>query len=100
LEEKVNIEQWAKGYGISYECLKEFSERMKNLAPFIHLIKKLTSLQKYEEYDMVSIGFGVMLFILENMLIGREECDIDEIAGFFQKTIVYFYSMLIYRYTF
>jgi hypothetical protein len=92
LEEKVNIEQWAKGYGISYECLKEFSERMKNLAPFIHLIKKLTSLQKYEEYDMVSIGFGVMLFILENMLIGREECDIDEIAGFLQEVIYHSYS--------
>lgn len=65
---------------------------MRNFAPFVHLVKKLANLQKYEEYDMVSIGSGVMLFILENMLIGREECDIDEIAGFLQEVIYHSYS--------
>ena len=69
------------------ECLKDFNERMKNLAPFIHLSKKLGGAQKYENFDMVSIGFGVLLFILENMLIGREECSIDDIAGFLQMVI-------------
>ena len=49
--------------------------------------KKLGGAQKYENFDMVSIGFGVLLFILENMLIGREECSIDDIAGILQMVI-------------
>lgn len=69
------------------DCLKDFKERMKNLAPFIHLGKKLGAVQKYEDYDMVSIGFSVLLFILENMLIGREESSIYDIANFLQMVI-------------
>jgi len=77
----------------NYEFLKGFSERMRNLAPFIHLVKKLSGLQKYEEYDMVSLGFAVMLFILENMLTGREECGIDEISEFLQRVIYHSYGV-------
>jgi hypothetical protein len=69
------------------ECLRNFSERMKNLAPFACVVKKLGNLQKYAHYDMFSIGFGVMLFVLENMLSGREECSIEEIADFLQNII-------------
>ena len=69
------------------ECLIGFSERMKNLAPFACLVRRLGNLQKYPDYDMFSLGTGAMLFILENMLIGREECTIDEISDFLQTTI-------------
>lgn len=69
--------------GTSLDCLKDFRQRMNNLAPFIHLARKLTGFQKYGEVDMISVGFSVLLFILENMLIGREECSIDNIADFF-----------------
>lgn len=96
MEELIKVKGQVMGqpkvYDTTFECLRDFSERMRNLAPFIHLVKKLTSLQKYEEYDMISIGFGVMLFILENMLIGREECDIDEIAEFLQEIIYFSYN--------
>ncbi|GAE89321.1 hypothetical protein [Acetivibrio straminisolvens] len=70
--------------GTSLDCLKDFRQRMNNLAPFIHLARKLTGFQKYGEVDMISVGFSVLLFILENMLIGREECSIDNIADFLQ----------------
>jgi hypothetical protein len=69
------------------DCLKDFRQRMINLAPFIHLSQKLSGFQKYTEVDMVSVGFSVMLFILENMLIGREECSIEDIADFLQTLL-------------
>jgi len=74
------------------ECLGNFSERMKNLAPFACLVRRLGNLQKYPEYDIFSIGMGVMLFVLENMLIGRDECTIDEISGFLQSLIYRIYK--------
>lgn len=70
------------------ECLIGFSERMKNLAPFVCLVRRLGNLQKYPDYDIFSLGLGVMLFVLENMLIGHEEGTIDEISDFLQ-TIIY-----------
>ncbi|HOM03282.1 MAG TPA: hypothetical protein PLH43_10705 [Acetivibrio sp.] len=70
--------------GTALDCLKDFRQRMSNLAPFIHLARKLTGFQKYGEVDMISVGFSVLLFVLENMLIGREECSIDNIADFLQ----------------
>jgi hypothetical protein len=73
------------------ECLKNFSERMSNMAPFVCLVRKLGNLQKYPGYDMFSIGFGVMLFVLENMLIGREECSMDEISEFLQSLVYRIY---------
>jgi len=81
LEEKLIYE------GAILDCLKDFRGRMQSLAPFIHLSRKLSGFQKYNEVDMVSIGFSVLLFILENMLIGREECSIDDIAGFLQTIL-------------
>ncbi|TYQ18426.1 UNVERIFIED_CONTAM: hypothetical protein Cloal_0859 [Acetivibrio alkalicellulosi] len=79
--------------GTGSDCLKDFRERMKNLAPFIHLGRKLVGVQKYENYDMVSVGFSVLLFILENMLIGREECSIDDIADYLQTIIKNSYNV-------
>jgi hypothetical protein len=69
------------------DCLKDYRERMRNLAPFIHLSRKLAGFQKYSDVDMTSVGFSVLLFILENMLIGREECSIEDIAGFLQTIL-------------
>lgn len=69
------------------ECLKAFRQRMENLAPFISFVKRLGGIQKYPEYDMITLGFGTMLYILENMLIGREECGMDDIAFFLQRTV-------------
>lgn len=79
----------------SEECLKGFSQRIRNMAPFVCLIRKLGNLQKYPDYDMFSIGFGVMLFVLENMLIGREECSIDEISEFLQSLVYRIYRNYI-----
>ena len=47
--------------GTVIDCLKDFRQRMINLAPFIHLSQKLSGFQKYTEVDMVSVGFSVML---------------------------------------
>ncbi len=69
------------------DCLKDYRERMRNLAPFIHLSRKLAGFQKYSDVDMTSVGFSVLLFILENMLIGREECSVEDIAGFLQTIL-------------
>lgn len=73
--------------GTVMDCLKDFRERMRSLAPFIHLSRKLAGFQKYNEVDMISVGFSVLLFILENMLIGREECSMEDIAGFLQTIL-------------
>lgn len=77
-----------RGYeGAGGDCLKGFRQRMESLAPFIHLSRKLSGFQKYSHIDMVSVGFSVLLYILENMLIGREECSIEDISGFLQNII-------------
>lgn len=77
------------------ECLGNFSERMRNLAPFACIVRRLGNLQKYPDYDVFSIGIGVMLYVLENMLIGRDECTIDEISGFLQTQIYRIYKQSI-----
>lgn len=89
--EKELIEESYHG-NTELECLRNFSERMKNLAPFACLVKRLGNLQKYPDYDIFSLGLGTMLYVLENMLIGREECTIEEIAAFLQNTIYRVYK--------
>jgi len=81
--------------GAAVDCLKDFRGRMQSLAPFIHLSRKLSGFQKYTEVDMISVGFSVLLFILENMLIGREECSIEDIAGFLQTILLRSYGINI-----
>lgn len=87
MEERIIFE------GAVSDCLKDFRGRIQSLAPFIHLSRKLSGFQKYNDVDMVSIGFAVLLFILENMLIGREECSIDDIAGFLQTILKRSYNI-------
>lgn len=82
------VEEYHTYYAIpSDECLKGYKQRMNNLAPFVSFVKRLGGIQRYPEYDVMSLGFGTLLFILENMLIGKEECRIDDIAFFLQRTV-------------
>jgi len=74
------------------ECLRNFAERMNNLAPFVCMVKRLSNMQKYPDFDLFSLGVGVMLYVLENMLIGKEECSIDEISDYLQTQIFRVYQ--------
>jgi hypothetical protein len=68
------------------DALTGFRERMKNLAGFWPLFR-LRELRKYQEYDLLALGLGVLLLILEHMLIGRVECDHADVARFLRLTI-------------
>jgi hypothetical protein len=68
------------------DALQNFHERMKNIAGFWPLFR-LRELRKYQEYDLLALGVGVLLLILEHMLIGRLESDHNDVTRFLQKTI-------------
>lgn len=68
------------------DALQNYHERMKNVAGFWPLFR-LRELRKFQEYDLLSLGVGVLLLILEHMLIGRTESDHNDVARFLQKTI-------------
>jgi len=88
VEDGIKVSEQYTYYGSPYdECLKGFRQRMQNLAPFISFVKRLGGIQRYPEYDMITLGFGTMLYILENMLIGKEECGMDDIAFFLQRIV-------------
>ena len=63
------------------EELRGFAERIQNVALFQPLFDLQRS-RKYPEYDSLVIGFGILLFTLENMLIGRDHCDHQKIADY------------------
>jgi hypothetical protein len=64
-----------------HECLRDFSARVKSLSVF-EPIWQLKGLRKYQEYDLVSLGLAVLLYILDSMLMGRSECDHEGISKF------------------
>jgi hypothetical protein len=66
--------------------LKGFAQRMKALSIYYPLYD-LRNGRKYERFDQVSLGFGVLLFILDNMLIGSEYCDQTSIAHFLKGVV-------------
>lgn len=68
------------------DALHDFQERMKNIAGFWPLFR-LRELRKYQEFDLLALGVGVLLLILEHMLVGRLESDHNDVARFLQKTI-------------
>jgi hypothetical protein len=68
------------------DALQNFHERMKNIAGFWPLFR-LRELRKYQEYDLLALGVGVLLLILEHMLIGRLESDHGDVARFLRQTI-------------
>jgi len=67
--------------------LEGFSSRIKNLYPYVFLANSFSNASKYKEYDILSLGFSLMLFILDSMLIGKEECSMDDMTEFINKLI-------------
>jgi hypothetical protein len=75
-------------------ALQNFHDRMKNVAEFYPLFR-LRELRKYQEYDLLALGVGVMLLILEHMLIGRLESDHHDVARFLRQVIAASYGKQI-----
>ena len=69
-----------------HECLRDFSARVKSMSVFEPLWQ-LKSVRKYPEYDLVSLGLAVLLYILDNMLMGRSECDHIGISKFLMELV-------------
>ena len=69
-----------------HECLRDFSSRIKALAIFYPLCR-LEGIRKYPEYDLISLGLAVLLYILDNMLMGRSECDHNDVGRFLQNLV-------------
>jgi hypothetical protein len=69
-----------------HDALTGFRDRMKNIAGFWPLFR-LRELRKYQEFDLLALGLGVLLLILEHMLIGRVECDHADVARFLREGI-------------
>lgn len=69
-----------------HEALQGFAGRMQSLLIFWPVFD-LAHAKRYPEYDRVALGFGVLLFILDNMLMGRSECDHRDIARFLRLVI-------------
>ena len=74
------------------EELRGFAGRIQNVALFQPLFDLQRS-RKYPEYDSLAIGFGILLFTLENMLIGREHCDHLEIAAYVRQMMAESYQV-------
>ncbi|ASS74268.1 hypothetical protein CIG75_04220 [Tumebacillus algifaecis] len=75
-------------------ALLNFHDRMKNVAEFYPLFR-LRELRKYQEYDLLALGVGVMLLILEHMLIGRLESDHHDVARFLREVIAESYGKVL-----
>ncbi|MGZ4111569.1 MAG: hypothetical protein ACXVP5_03920 [Tumebacillaceae bacterium] len=69
------------------EALQNFHERMKNIAGFWPLLR-LRELRKYQDYDLLALGVGVLLLILEHMVVGRVESDHADVARFLRQTVL------------
>lgn len=76
------------------DALTGFRDRMKNMAGFWPLFR-LRELRKYQEYDLLALGLGVLLLILEHMLIGRVECDHGDVARFLRAAILEAYGVTL-----
>lgn len=74
------------------EELRGFAGRIQNVALFQPLFDLQRS-RKYPEFDSLAIGFGIMLFTLENMLIGRDHCDHQDLASYVRLMIAESYNV-------
>jgi hypothetical protein len=68
------------------DILRGFQERMETLALF-HPLFTLERIRKYD-YDTVSLGLAVLLFILDKMLASPIGCNVKEIPPFIQQVIL------------
>ena len=66
--------------------LNGFGDRLKNIALFQPLFD-LQNNRKYSELDPLSLGFAILLYILDNMLIGREPCDHQAISHYLKRLV-------------
>ncbi|MEW6662311.1 MAG: hypothetical protein ACOY9Y_15180 [Bacillota bacterium] len=69
-----------------HEALAGFGDRMRSLAVF-YPVFNLQQARKYPEYDRVALGFGVLLFILESMLLGRSGCEHRDVGRFLRQVV-------------
>lgn len=73
------------------EELRGFAGRIQNIALFQPLFA-LNNNRKYNQYDALSLGFGILLLILENMLIGRNYCEHEDVARFLRRVVAEVYD--------
>ena len=69
-----------------FQFLEDYKTRMENMAPFAYLFEKLGNARKYGEYDLFSLTFSTLLFILEGMLTNASS-DIHSVSAFLQDLI-------------
>ncbi|MCD6551322.1 MAG: hypothetical protein J7K79_03710 [Thermotoga sp.] len=74
--------------------LSGFSERAKGVAIFQPLLE-LKNLRKYEDFDLFSLGFSILLFIMESMLYNRERCGYPELSAFLREQVSIIYRKIL-----
>ncbi|MBS4032018.1 MAG: hypothetical protein KGZ63_11470 [Clostridiales bacterium] len=70
--------------------LKDFGERMKTLVmfePFFQLRINQKHNEKYKKYDIVAIGFALLIHLAETTMNGRPPCSFNDIRAFFDTLI-------------
>ena len=72
------------------EIIEGFEERLKNIAVFGPLFD-LQNKTKYD-YSLVELGLAVLLYILEDMLLGNKDCTYRNLAYFLQDLIADHYQ--------
>jgi len=51
-----------------FEFLEDYRVRMENMAPFACLHEKLSNAKRYEQYNIFTLTFSTMLFMLDGMI--------------------------------
>lgn len=74
--------------------LSGFSDRVKGVAIFQPLLE-LKNLRKYEDFDLFSLGFSILLFIMESMLYNRERCGYPELSAFLREQVSINYRKIL-----
>jgi hypothetical protein len=73
------------------DFLADFDERLENVSVF-YPIFRLQGAQKYPNYDILTLGFSLLVYILDTMLKGREGCDSKELALFLKELVNFNYG--------
>ncbi len=69
-----------------FEFLEDYRIRMENMAPFACLHEKLSNSKRYEQYNIFTLTFSTMLFMLDGM-IKNISSDSIAIADFLHELI-------------
>lgn len=73
------------------DSISGFSERMRSIYIFSPILE-LSRKQKHSEYNLESLGFAILLFILEHMLHSTHDCTRETIAQFLKELILHSYQ--------